>query len=76
MLDGDATDDDTGPIIADDDTAPVDQPSAVTAVTADDTAGLPWTPVFDQRDDLGGVLDARSPLLSRAFGARPQLPAD
>lgn len=35
-----------------------------------DTAALPWTPVFDQTDDLGGVLDARGPLLARAFGNR------
>lgn len=28
----------------------------------------PWQPVFDQSDDLGGLLTARGPLLSRAFG--------
>jgi hypothetical protein len=27
----------------------------------------PWMPDFDQRDDLGGILAARSPLLARAF---------
>ncbi len=27
----------------------------------------PWLPRFDTDDDLGGVLDVRSPLLSRAF---------
>ncbi len=27
----------------------------------------PWTPSFDPDDDLGGLLAARSPLLSRAF---------
>lgn len=27
----------------------------------------PWIPHFDTDDDLGGVLDVRSPLLSRAF---------
>jgi hypothetical protein len=32
----------------------------------------PWKPVFDQRDDLDGLLTARSPLLSRAFGKRDQ----
>ena len=26
-----------------------------------------WTPSFDAADDLGGLLSARSPLLSRAF---------
>lgn len=30
----------------------------------------PWRPVFDQTDDLGGLLATRSPLLSRAFGRR------
>jgi hypothetical protein len=28
----------------------------------------PWVPVFDIDDDLGGLLDASTPLLSRAFG--------
>lgn len=27
----------------------------------------PWTPHFDEADDLDGLLSARSPLLSRAF---------
>ncbi len=27
----------------------------------------PWTPTFDEADDLDGLLSARSPLLSRAF---------
>jgi hypothetical protein len=27
----------------------------------------PWTPNFDEADDLDGLLSARSPLLSRAF---------
>ncbi|MFZ4718929.1 MAG: hypothetical protein ACOYMR_05870 [Ilumatobacteraceae bacterium] len=30
----------------------------------------PWKPVFDQSDDLDGLLTAQSPLLSRAFGRR------
>ena len=30
----------------------------------------PWQPVFDQNDDLDGLLSARGPLLSRAFGKR------
>jgi hypothetical protein len=37
---------------------------------ADDGAVDPaaaWKPVFDQTDDLGGLLTANSPLLSRAF---------
>ncbi len=28
---------------------------------------LPWKPSFDQTDDLDGLLEARSPLLARAF---------
>ncbi len=32
-----------------------------------DGAGEPWMPSFDTDDDLGGLLAARSPLLSRAF---------
>jgi hypothetical protein len=27
----------------------------------------PWTPAFDEADDLDGLLSARGPLLSRAF---------
>jgi len=30
-------------------------------------ASEPWTPSFDEADDLDGLLAARSPLLSRAF---------
>ena len=33
----------------------------------DATAPIPWMPDFDQQDDLGGVLAARTPLLARAF---------
>ena len=33
----------------------------------DATAALPWQPVFDERDDLQGLLKARGRLLSRAF---------
>jgi len=29
-----------------------------------------WKPVFDEDDDLDGLLKARGPLLSRAFGRR------
>ena len=31
---------------------------------------LPWKPAFDQTDDLDGLLEARSPLLARAFGGQ------
>ncbi len=40
-----------------------DDPDAATDPT-------PWVPSFDRDDDLGGLLDARGPLLSRAFGTR------
>ena len=33
----------------------------------DATEAIPWMPDFDQQDDLGGVLAARSPLLARVF---------
>jgi hypothetical protein len=35
------------------------------AGTAEETG--PWTPSFDEADDLDGLLSARSPLLARAF---------
>ena len=35
-----------------------------------DHAAVPWRPRFDQTDDLGGLLAARTPLLARAFGGR------
>ncbi len=57
--------------------APPEPPAAVPraapgpeAPAAADTPTEPWKPVFDQRDDLDGLLTARSPLLSRAFGKR------
>ena len=31
---------------------------------------LPWKPTFDQTDDLDGLLEARGPLLARAFGMK------
>lgn len=34
---------------------------------ADETRAIPWRFEYNDRDDLGGVLDANSPLLSRAF---------
>ena len=37
------------------------------AVVDDDVGAGPWTPSFDEADDLDGLLSARSPLLSRAF---------
>ena len=35
-----------------------------------DTEVLPWKPAFDQTDDLDGLLEARGPLLSRAFSGK------
>jgi hypothetical protein len=42
-----------------DDTATADEPDA--------TDPGPWTPAFDEADDLDGLLSAQSPLLARAF---------
>lgn len=53
---------------------------AATVVTSDAPADervqavepeiLPWKPMFDHSDDLDGLLEARSPLLARAFGGK------
>lgn len=40
--------------------------SAPVAPPADEDPG-PWSPAFDEADDLDGLLDARGPLLARAF---------
>ncbi|MEP7114212.1 MAG: hypothetical protein ABI862_13180 [Ilumatobacteraceae bacterium] len=57
-------------LVADGDDAEVDD--AVAAVLETDepveTEVLPWKPAFDQTDDLDGLLEARGPLLARAFG--------
>ncbi len=45
--------------------AEVDTP--VGSQTEPDRDVGPWTPSFDEADDLDGLLSARSPLLSRAF---------
>jgi hypothetical protein len=47
-------------------TPPVVEPAAATGVVGADTPD-PWTPTFDNDDDLDGLLAARSPLLARAF---------
>jgi hypothetical protein len=41
------------------------RPDPVAADPVTDTG--PWTPSFDESDDLDGLLSARSPLLARAF---------
>ncbi len=42
-------------------------PDPADEADADDDAASPWVAWYDPSDDLGGVLDATSPLLSRAF---------
>ena len=42
-------------------------PAPEVVVEDDDLDVGPWTPSFDEADDLDGLLSARSPLLSRAF---------
>ena len=52
---------------------PADEPTVAEVIGAppaadvDETIAMPWRPVFDERDDLGGVLAAETPLLARAF---------
>ena len=55
-----------------DDSAAASTVAAVTGVASGDadpdaTTSMPWMPDFDITDDLGGALNADSPLLSRAF---------
>lgn len=62
---------DPGGATADDDGAPTPSAAAIAVAAADgDAEPAPWRPVFDQTDDLDGLLTAQSPLLSRAFGRR------
>jgi len=57
----------------DDETDDTTDASAVAPEAADDPndAVAPWQPVFDQTDDLHGLLNARGRLLSRAFNGAP-----
>lgn len=41
---------------------------AISEIDPEETKAIPWTAHFDPDDDLGGVLQARGRLLSRAFG--------
>jgi hypothetical protein len=55
--------------------APDTEPGELPTVAADlpdpdETKAIPWSPHFDHSDDLGGLLNVRSPLLSRAFRGR------
>jgi hypothetical protein len=43
---------------------------AAEADTMSEDEVLPWKPAFDQTDDLDGLLEARGPLLARAFGGQ------
>lgn len=52
---------------------PAEQPAAPAVADPDEPPVAPWKPVFDQDSDLEGLLDVRSPLLSRAFrGGSPK----
>ena len=68
------TDDDTGQlrmVVTDDIPEEIPAPAAEEAKPRQRPGGIaPWQPVFDQTDDLDGLLAARSPLLARAFGKR------
>lgn len=74
------TDDDTGQlrmVVTDDIPEEIPGPEETPGPSADEAeprqrpSGVaPWQPVFDQTDDLDGLLAARSPLLARAFGKR------
>jgi hypothetical protein len=48
------------------DEVPAEAPQVAAPTTVPDAA-VPWTPTFDEHDDLDGLLSARSPLLARAF---------
>ena len=49
------------------DPLPLDGDTAVPAAVPPDPTPA-WTPDFDASDDLDGLLDAKTPLLARAFG--------
>ncbi|MFT3854326.1 MAG: hypothetical protein QM733_16535 [Ilumatobacteraceae bacterium] len=67
-VDGTSIDDTLIDDTADDEAADGDDDAARPEPPA--ATGLPWRPVFDPDDDLGGLLDVSSPLLSRAFNGR------
>jgi hypothetical protein len=47
-----------------------DEGDDVDSGVVSDAEVLPWKPTFDQTDDLDGLLEARGPLLARAFGGQ------
>lgn len=64
-----------GEPLVDDAPASADQPEPTPTPAPDEPSlppAAPWTPTFDVTDDLGGLLDASTPLLARAFGRRPR----
>lgn len=56
----------------------VDEPDPAVTPAADAKPAepdvLPWKPTFDHSDDLDGLLEARGPLLARAFGGKRPRP--
>ena len=46
---------------------PIVEVEQVTEAELEETKAIPWSPQFDQTDDLGGVLRPKGRLLSRAF---------
>ena len=52
-----------------DDAARADAEPEVVAESSEssESSEMPWKPIFDQEDDLDGLLTAQSPLLARAF---------
>lgn len=52
-----------------DDTGATERPAPEVAM-GQRSGATPWKPIFDQNDDLDGLLSTDSPLLSRAFGRR------
>src|SRR6476646_9143937 len=59
--------DDVVDVVADADT---DTDTDTDMESASEGEVLPWKPMFDQTDDLDGLLEAHSPLLARAFGGQ------
>ena len=62
-----------GEALADDEPGGVEHTEAQPVPPPDEPPlppAAPWTPAFDMSDDLGGLLDASTPLLARAFGRR------
>jgi hypothetical protein len=61
-----------GEVVTVADLKPVPAPDA----DPDETQAIPWRFVYDSNDDLGGILAANGPLLSRAFRGGAKRPRD